>query len=276
MKVKTTVKADGTHFNYNETLVRAKGIKVKTQVKAGVHGTDDYQHNETLVRDQVQAKGLKVKSHIKAGRILSNHNETLVRDQTKGIKVKTQVKAGGSKFNHNETLVREQAKGKRLTMSVKVDRLRRKIEAEGFTSPIDDKAIVQMAYGLRLAPALCMTWAATGTVLASSTILWALVPLAILGALLPNHPFDALYNFGLRHLIGAAPLPRYPLTRRLVCVMAVMMLLLAGWGFQASLPMVGYFFGGQMAAVALIYSTTGFCLASFSLQPRRYMRCLNQ
>lgn len=162
----------------------------------------------------------------------------------------------------------------RQTKSANVDNLRRKIEAEGFVSPTDDKAAVHMAYGLRLAPALCMTWAAIGTALASPLILWALVPFAVLGALLPGHPFDVIYNFGLRHLIGAAPLPRYPLTRRMVCLMAAVMLFIAGWGFQAGLPMVGTFFGGQMAAVALLYSTTGFCLGSFSLQPRRYIRIL--
>jgi hypothetical protein len=66
-----------------------KGFKIKSQVKAGIQGHDDGQHNETLVR----AKGLKVKTQVKSGtngeggtqgcpawECGSNHNETLVRN----------------------------------------------------------------------------------------------------------------------------------------------------------------------------------------------------
>ena len=51
-------------------------MKVKTNLKAG----SSLNHNETLVRDR--AKGLKVKTHLKAGGQNMNHNETLVRDVT--------------------------------------------------------------------------------------------------------------------------------------------------------------------------------------------------
>lgn len=161
-------------------------------------------------------------------------------------------------------------------MSVNVDNFRRKLSAEGFVCPTDDKTTIQMALGLRLAPVICMTWAASGTILASPMILWALVPFAALGALLPSHPFDAIYNFGLRHLVGGSPLPRYPLYRRIVCVVATVMLLISGWGFYAGLSMVGYTFGGILFAAALLYSTTGICIVSFSFRPRFYLRHLTQ
>jgi hypothetical protein len=155
-------------------------------------------------------------------------------------------------------------------------RLRRKIEAEGFVGPPDDDNLVKIAYGLRLAPAICLTWTVVGTGLALPFILWALVPFAALGAMLPNHPFDTIFNFGLRHLVGAPPLPHYPLFRRLVCVAATVMLLSAGWGFQAGLPVVGYSFGTLMALFAAIYVTTGFCVLSFSLRPQTYLRQFSQ
>ena len=52
---------------------------------------------------------MKIKTNVKAGRVLVNHNETLVSDNTraKGLKVKTRVKAGVIRWNHNETLVRD-------------------------------------------------------------------------------------------------------------------------------------------------------------------------
>jgi hypothetical protein len=52
-------------------------MKTKTRIRAG--GTR-YQHNETLVRDAAKSQGLKVKTHVRAGGIRFQHNETLVVD----------------------------------------------------------------------------------------------------------------------------------------------------------------------------------------------------
>ena len=78
---------------------------------------------------------------------------------------------------------------------------RRRVEAQGFLG-LDDRQIGQIKYWLRLSPAICMTWTACGTVLQSAPVLWALAPFALLGALLPGHPFDLLYTFGIRRLTG--------------------------------------------------------------------------
>ena len=67
-------------------------MKIKTNMKAG---DMQHQHNQTV------ARGLKVKTNVKAGggtdapesdRITANHNQTVVR----GLKIKTRVKAGAS------------------------------------------------------------------------------------------------------------------------------------------------------------------------------------
>jgi hypothetical protein len=89
---------------------------------------------------------------------------------------------------------------------------RNRIEAQGFLG-FDDRTLTQINYWLRLSPAICMVWAAVGTVLSSAFILWALVPFALLGAMLPGHPFDVLYTYGFRYLVHGPRLPRYPLPR---------------------------------------------------------------
>ncbi len=140
--------------------------------------------------------------------------------------------------------------------------MRERIQAQGFCG-LDDETCAQINYALRLSPAICMVWAAVGTALASSTVLWALVPFAALGAILPGHPFDVLYNHGLRHLFGTPALPRYGARRRFACALATMMLVAAAWGFQAGMPMVGYIVGWSLVAAAFVNVSMGFCIPSF-------------
>lgn len=139
---------------------------------------------------------------------------------------------------------------------------RRRIEAQGFVG-LDDKTLAQLNYWLRLAPVMCMTWTAVGTALASPIILWALVPFAALGALLPGHPFEVIYNYGLRHLFRTEAIPRYRPPRRFACLLATTMLIASAWGFQSGSPAIGYTFGTFLAAAAFVNVSTGFCIPSF-------------
>jgi Domain of unknown function (DUF4395) len=147
-------------------------------------------------------------------------------------------------------------------MSSTLGTVRENIQAQGFCG-LDDKTCTKINYPLRLSPAICMVWAAVGTALASSTILWALAPFAALGAILPGHPFDVLYNYGLRHLFGTPVLPRYGVRRRLACALATIMIVAAAWAFQAGMPLVGYIFGWALVAAAFVNVSTGFCIPSF-------------
>ncbi|MEJ2362199.1 MAG: DUF4395 family protein [Gammaproteobacteria bacterium] len=147
-------------------------------------------------------------------------------------------------------------------MSHVVSTIRQRIQAQGFCG-FDDSTYQQLNYPLRLSPAICMLWAAIGTALASPMILWTLVPFAALGALLPGHPFDILYNYGLRYAMHTPPLPRYPVRRRFACAMATVMLIISAWGFQSDMPMLGYIVGWSLVAAAFVNVSTGFCVPSF-------------
>lgn len=157
---------------------------------------------------------------------------------------------------------KKEMSARRFTMLQVTARARERIQAQGFCG-LDDATYAQVNYPLRLSPAICMVWAVVGTALASPTILWALVPFAALGAILPGHPFDVLYNYGLRHLLGTRALPRYGVRRRFACALATIMLIAAAWGFQAGMPRVGYIVGGSLVAAAFVYVSTGFCIPSF-------------
>jgi hypothetical protein len=143
-------------------------------------------------------------------------------------------------------------------MSAALGTIREKIQAQGFCG-LDDKTYAQINYPLRLSPAICMLWAAVGTALASPMILWALAPFAALGAILPGHPFDVLYNYGLRHLTGTQALPRYPARRRLACAFATTLIVMAAWGLQAGMPVAGQIAGWALVAGTFVNVSTGLC-----------------
>jgi hypothetical protein len=140
--------------------------------------------------------------------------------------------------------------------------VRENIQAQGFCG-LDDETYAQINYPLRLSPAICRVRAAVGTALASPTIRWALTPFAALGAILPGHPFDVVYNYGLRHLLGMPELPRYGLRRRFACTLATIMLIAAASGFQAGMPTVGNIVGWSLVAAAFVNVSTGLCIPSF-------------
>ncbi len=135
---------------------------------------------------------------------------------------------------------------------------RERIQAQGFCG-LNDATYAQINYPLRLSPGIMMVWVAVGTVLASAQILWALVPFTALGAILTGHPFDVLYNYGLRHLMGTQKLPRYGLRRRFAFAVATTMVTLAAWAFQSGVSLLGYIVGGAIVASTCLQVSTGIC-----------------
>jgi hypothetical protein len=139
---------------------------------------------------------------------------------------------------------------------------RNRLEAQGFVG-LDDRTLADVGSWLRLSPAICMIWAAIGTGLASPEILWSLMPFAALGALFSGHPFDALYNHGVRHWLGTQRLPRYGAPRRFACVVATVWLAAAGLAFYLGSTVLGYVLGGLLTLAALVPVVTDFCIPSF-------------
>jgi hypothetical protein len=139
--------------------------------------------------------------------------------------------------------------------------VRRRLEAQGFRG-LDDVALAEIGPWLRWSPALCAVFMATGTILASPPVLWALAAIALLGAVLPAHPFDIFYNHGVRHLTGTRPLPHHGPQRRFACGIAAAWLTGTGLAFHDGAAALGYVLGGTLTIVAAIVGTTHFCIPS--------------
>ena len=140
--------------------------------------------------------------------------------------------------------------------------VRNRLEAQGFCN-LDDATLAELAPWMRWSPALCTIVMATGTALNSPAILWSLAAIAFLGALLPFHPFDFLYNYGARFLTGTRALPRHGVQRRFACGIATVWLVGTGWAFHVGSTLVGYALGIPLVLVAGLVSVTHFCMPSF-------------
>lgn len=139
--------------------------------------------------------------------------------------------------------------------------LRRRIEAQGFTCLTNDEVEVLNPW-FRFAPTLCLVWASAGIIASSPAILAALLPFSVLGGILTGHPFDVVYNHGIRHLLRTPELPPYGWPRRFACLMASGMIALAAAAFYLGYWLIGYVLGSMMIVMGTIQTATGFCVPS--------------
>lgn len=139
--------------------------------------------------------------------------------------------------------------------------VRCRLEAQGFLG-LDDAALRELAPWLRWSPAFCTLFMIVGVAAKSSIVLWALAATAFLGALLPFHPFDLLYNYAARYVTGTRPLPHQGPQRRFACGVATVWLIATGWAFHADAVIIGLALGVPLILVAGLVSFTHFCIPS--------------
>jgi len=103
----------------------------------------------------------------------------------------------------------------------------------------------------------------TGVALMSPAVLWVLAAITSLGIFLPFHPFDLLYNYGVRYMTGTGPFPKQGPQRRFVFALATVWLVATGWAFHTGSNIVGFALGVPLILVAALASVTHFCIPSF-------------
>jgi hypothetical protein len=98
--------------------------------------------------------------------------------------------------------------------------------------------------------------------LAAPAILWSLVPIAALAAIFPVHPFDLIYNVGIRYVTKTRSLPKRGAPARFACGFGAVWLIATGWAFWSGYTIAGYILGFSLAGVGLLVSTTDICIPS--------------
>ena len=136
-----------------------------------------------------------------------------------------------------------------------------RLDVQGFDT-VDEELLAEVGPWLRLAFGLCATLAIVGTALASTPLLLTLAAIAFLAGVLPVHPFDLIYNHGIRHLTGTRPLPKRGPPSRFACGVGALWLIVTVGVFDAGWTIAGYVLGFTLASVAILVSTIDICLPS--------------
>jgi hypothetical protein len=142
-----------------------------------------------------------------------------------------------------------------------LERKRYLVELQGFHG-LDDATVVALEPWLRLSPALCMLTVLAALLSGRHAILLALIPFAVGGVLLPNNPFDAIYNDGIRRWTRGPRIPRYGLPRRFACGVGSAWLVTMWSCFESGATPAGYGMGIGFMAIVSVQVFSGLCLPS--------------
>lgn len=134
------------------------------------------------------------------------------------------------------------------------------LEVQGYCLTTEESR--RLRVGLRFPTALCLALVVTGLVMQSAVLILALVPIGAVAGWTPRHPFDLLWNNGLRHLSGAPELPPNPQPRRHAFKLATFWLLAVGLLFATGRDTAALVFGGILVGVCALVTATNFCIPS--------------
>ena len=133
-------------------------------------------------------------------------------------------------------------------------------------SASSDPEFVKLVPWMRFTVVLCATGMGVGTALAFTPLLWTMVLVAALGGIFPRHPFDLVYNHGVRYLTGTRPLPLNGAPTRFACAVASGGLVATALAFTTGLTWLGYLLGASLTSVAAVVSVSHFCIPSMVYQ----------
>jgi hypothetical protein len=120
----------------------------------------------------------------------------------------------------------------------------------------------KLRWALRLPTGLCFVLVSLGLALQSAVLLLALVPIGAAAGWTRRHPFDLIWNQGLRHLTGASALPANPTPRRHAFKLGTIWLLAIGLLFALGQPTAAPILGAILLPVCGLVTLTNYCIPS--------------
>jgi uncharacterized protein DUF4395 len=120
----------------------------------------------------------------------------------------------------------------------------------------------RLRLGLRFPTGLCLGLVIIALALESPLMLVALSGIGLIAGFTSRHPFDVLWNHGLRHLVGAPELPPNPPRRRHAFKLATVWLLAVAGLFAAGQDVAALSLGAVLVGVCGLVTATNFCVPS--------------
>jgi hypothetical protein len=122
-----------------------------------------------------------------------------------------------------------------------------------------------LAVGLRFSTGLCLSLVAVALVLQSPVMLFALAGIGLVAGFTARHPFDYLWNHGVRHVLGGLALPPNPPRRRHAFKIATGWLLAVGTLFAVGVTTPALVLGILLIAACATVTAANLCLPSEAL-----------
>ena len=141
--------------------------------------------------------------------------------------------------------------------------MRQNLETQGYCLTSDDARSLRL--GLRFPTALCLSLVIAALALQSALMVALLVPVGLVAGWTRRHPFDYLWNQGLRRLTGAPELPPNPVRRRHAFKLATVWLTGVAVLFAAGANTAALVLGGVLVVVCGLVTVTNFCVPSTML-----------
>jgi len=138
---------------------------------------------------------------------------------------------------------------------------KRRLHVQGYVN-YSDKELNDYKYGIRFAYGLCITLVATGLAFNNIPVLSFIALIAFVGAFPPYHPFDYLYNYGVRQLLNKPKMPPRTNQGRFACGIASAWLVGVIYLLHANQVLIGNILGAALFAVGVLVATTDICIPS--------------
>jgi hypothetical protein len=119
-----------------------------------------------------------------------------------------------------------------------------------------------LRWGLHFPTGLCLVLVVLGLALQSAVLILALLPIGAVAGWTRRHPFDLIWNHGLRRLSGAPELPPNPAPRRHAFKLGTVWLLAVGLLFAFGQPTGALILGAILLSVCGLVTLTNFCIPS--------------
>ena len=136
-----------------------------------------------------------------------------------------------------------------------------RIREQGYQN-YSDKEIRALAYGNRFAYRLCVFLLIIGIVFNSIPILSLMFVVAFMGVVLPNHPFDYIYNHVLSKRMDKPSLPPRSNQLKFACSLATLFIGTIIYLMYNNFMTAAHIVGGILISIAMLVSTIDLCIPS--------------